>query len=236
MSINNNKNSLSYKQTLKKSFEEGLIDEEKYKEELFKLAISKPTYKKQKRQYEGLTDEEFLKLLKTYNKKTDKKHKIILLLAYGSGLRLQEILNLEKDDINFDTKEIKVRRGKFGKDRITYLSKYFKRDYLKEIPFTNKQGKKLSKVAIQKKFNKNSLACGINKIIDTYELKSGKKRNIYKYHFHCLRHSFAINLLKKGMPLNYVQKLLGHANISSTSVYTNINAKEAIKLAIEKEL
>ena len=212
------------KNKLKKMFEEGLLSEEQYKNELFKTETAKKE-RKPKRHYDGLKEEEFTKLIKEYG---SKKHKAILLLAYGGGLRLQEILNLKKDDIDFKSKTIKIRQGKFSKDRTTILPKYFKEEYVNIIPFG------ITKIGVQKMFLKKSFDCGINRIIDFYTLKSGKKRNIYKYHFHCLRHSFAINLLKIGTPLNYVQKLLGHSNISATSVYTEISSIDAINFLINK--
>lgn len=212
------------KTELKKAFEKNLITEQQYKEELFKLA----TVKKERRpirHYEGLKEEEFIKLLTAYK---NEKQKIILILAYGSGLRLSEILNLQKDDIDLKTKEVKVRQGKFSKDRTTILPNYFRESYIDKLPFT------YTKMAVQKLFTKKSVEVGINRIIATYNTKAGKTRNIYKYHFHCLRHSFAINLLKIGTPLNYVQKLLGHSNIAATSVYTEVTSSDAIKYLLGK--
>lgn len=210
-------------QELKKAFEEKLINEETYKQKLFEIATTS-NKKKPQRQYEGLKEEEFAKLLKEYK---IPKQKIILYLAYGSGLRLQEILNLAKDDFDFKSKTLKIRQGKFSKDRITIIPKYFKETHLILFPLN------YTKMAVQKMFLKKSFQAGINKIIATYQTNKGQ-RNLYKYHFHCLRHSFAVNLIKKGVPLNYIQKLLGHSNISSTSVYTNVDSMSAIELAIER--
>jgi integrase/recombinase XerD len=210
---------------LKKLYDDKLITEEKYKEKLFNLSLKPKEKKIPRRQYEGLKEEEFVELLKSYD---IEPQKVILLLAYGSGLRLQEILNLQKDDFDFDSKMIKVRCGKFSKDRQTLLPKYFKQSYMQYIPFN------YTKMGVQAMFLKKSLKVGINKQIAIYKTADGKERKIYKYHFHCLRHSFAVNLLKKGVPLNYVQKLLGHSNISATSTYTNIGSTDAIQMAIEK--
>ena len=91
-------------------------------------------------------------------------------------------------------------------------------------------------MAIQKMFNQISLRTGINKIIDTYKLSSGKTRNIYRYHFHCLRHSYAHNCLAAGMPLNVVQQFLGHKNISTTGRYTRVTGDDAIAIALSKGL
>jgi integrase/recombinase XerD len=210
---------------LRELFNEKLITEDKYKDELFKLSLQPKQKKIAKRQYEGLREEEFIQLLKSYSVE---KQRVILILAYGSGMRLQEILHLQKDDINFDTKTIKINCGKFSKDRTTILPKYFKQSYLQYIPFN------YTKMAVQSMFLKQSFKIGINKQIASYITTRGEEKKIYKYHFHCLRHSFAINLLKKGVPLNYVQRLLGHSNISATSTYTNIGSIDAIQLALEK--
>lgn len=206
-------------------FRKGLINEAKYKEEIFIASLEKKKRHPPRRQYEGLNEDEFKKLYDSY---LIDKQKVILLLAYGAGLRLQEILNLQKDNFDFDNKIIKVRQGKFSKDRITLLPKDFNKSYLEYIPF------KYTKPAVQKMFNTRSIEVGINQKIATYKLKSGKERILYKYHFHCLRHSFAVNLLRKGVPLNHIQKLLGHSNIAATSTYTNIGAFDAVKFALEK--
>jgi integrase/recombinase XerD len=216
------------KKILKESFRKGLIDETRFKDELFKLELE-PQLKerKPKRRYEGLTEEEFKKLYSAYKLP---KHKIILILAYGSGLRLQEILNLKPDDFRYEERIIKIRQGKFSKDREAFIPRYFKKNYISYFPLN------LSKMAIQKMFNKISVEIGINNVIGKFKTSSGKERNQYKYHFHCLRHSFAVNLSNKGFPLNYIQKLLGHSNISTTSLYTNIDVRNAFDMMVEKGL
>ena len=219
------------RQELKKAFEENVITEEVYKNELFKIELSKEKKKrKPQRIYERVTDEDFIKILKEYNRRKLYKHKIILLLAYDSGLRLQEILNLKPEDINVKERKIHVRQGKGRKDRITLLSKKFKESYKQYLPFN------ISKVGVQAMFLRITKKIGINKIIDTYTLKSGKTRNIYRYHFHSLRHSFASNCLNKGIPLNVVQEFLGHKNISTTGRYTKLTGEDAINIAIKEGL
>ncbi len=181
--------------------------------------------KKPKREYENIKEKDFANILKHCH---IKKYRIIFILAYGSGLRLSEILNLQKDDINFENKTIHVRQGKGCKDRETILTKYFRKDYYNYIPFN------LSKVIVQKNFliiTRDKLK--INRVIDTYKTKAGKVRNIYRYHFHCLRHSFGTNLLEAGVPLNHVQRLMGHSNISTTSQYLRVGAKDAINKAMD---
>ncbi len=184
--------------------------------------------KKPQRIYERIKEEDFVKILDVYKNKKYFKHIVILLLGYGSGLRLQEILNLQPDDIDIKSRHVHVIQGKGKKDRVTILAKQFKEKHKDYLPF------KITKMAVQGLFTKMTVKLGINKVIATYTTKNGKVRNIYKYHFHCLRHSFAHNLLDKGVPLSAVQEFLGHANISTTGRYTKLTGDDAINIAIEK--
>ena len=185
-------------------------------------SVSKP-----KRIYESIKEEDFLLLLKSTTKMRDK---VILLLAYGSGLRLSEIINLQKTDIDVDSRNIFVRQGKGSKDRITILAKQFKKSYLEFIPIN------LTKMGVQIMFQKLLLKHNFNEVIGTYKTKTGKTKNLYKYRFHSLRHSFGTNLVMNGVPINVVQSLMGHSNISTTSRYTQLNAKDAIAIALGKGL
>ena len=211
---------------LQKMYEEKLISEDAYKEELFKLAQAKPP-KKEKRLYEKVTKEEFFEMLRHIN---STKVQIAMYLAYGSGLRIQEILNLTKDDIDLKARKIFIRQGKGCKDRITVAPKKFKEEYRQLLPLS------ITKAAIEKAFTLASLKANINKIIYTFKTKDRKERNKYRLHFHCLRHSFATNLLEKGVPINQVQLLLGHANLSTTSNYTKASPDETINNIITKGL
>src|SRR3990167_6580271 len=103
------------KHELRKAFKEKLITEEQYKDELFK-ASQVVKEKKPERIYERIKEEDFLKIIYECNKRKLNNHKIILLVAYGSGLRLQEILNLQKDDISVKERIIHIRQGKGSKD------------------------------------------------------------------------------------------------------------------------
>lgn len=155
----------------------------------------------------AISEEEFLKLIKNTKKDT---HKIAFLLGYGSGLRISEIVNLEKRDIDMNNKTIKVRQGKGGKDRIVPLPKGFKNKHINLIPF------KIGIRAIRKAFDKVALDSGLKK----------EKPNI---HFHSLRHGFGSHLANQGMPIHHIRTLMGHSNISTTNVYLELNPKEAIK-------
>ena len=79
-----------------------------------------------------VTEQEFTDLL-TATKQM--KHKVAFLLAWGSGLRISEVLKLQKNEIDFDKKQIRINEGKGKKDRIVPIPKGFKESHLQYIPF-----------------------------------------------------------------------------------------------------
>jgi len=140
------------------------------------------------------------------------KHKLIIKFLYSSGLRLSELLNLKRNDIDFDNNLILVRQGKGKKDRMTLLSQSLKNDLLKYYSnyefktsyiFEGRKGK-YSKKSVQKIFERLGNKIGI------------------KIHPHMLRHSFATHLLEQGTDLRYIQKLLGHSSSTTTEIYTHV--------------
>ena len=144
------------------------------------------------------------------------KHRLIIKFLYSSGLRLSELLNLKRKDIDFDKNLIFVRKGKGNKDRITIIAKSIKEDLLRyysnsqfntDYVFEGRKGK----------YSKKS----VQKVLE----KAGKKIGI-KLHPHMLRHSFATHLLESGTDLRYIQALLGHSNIRTTLVYTKVSNKD----------
>ena len=152
----------------------------------------------------------------------------ILELFYSSGLRLSELINLNKNDINFDDGTITVI-GKGNKERVvpvgSFATKAIKK-WLKirknisgltsetEILFLSQNAKKLTSRAIQYR-------------LKFWAIKQGIPENI---HPHLLRHSFASHLLQSSQDLRAVQELLGHANISTTQIYTHLDFQHLSKI------
>ena len=206
---------------LKKAFDTGLIAEDKFKEELFKLATAKKE-KSSTRIYESVTPNEFNKIMEHIK---SPRVRLACVIAYRSGLRIEEIIDLQPDDIKNNS--IFIRQGKFSKDRVTNRPKNMKSELIKLLPLH------ITKYAIQKAFHKASIEAGVNREIYRFKTKEGKERIKYRLHFHCLRHSFATQLIEAGVPLNQVQALLGHSNLATTSRYSKANPQEAIANAIK---
>lgn len=142
------------------------------------------------------------------------KHKLLLALTYGSGMRVSEVVNVKVGDIDLKQLSIHVKDAKGGKDRVTVIPEKLSDD-LKiimsckrpgEFLFESERGGKLTTRTAQLVFEKSLKSAGI--------LKPAT--------FHSLRHSFATHLLENGVDVRYIQKLLGHASISTTALYTKV--------------
>ncbi len=150
------------------------------------------------------------------------RDKAILTTLYASGLRVGELINLKLQSISFDSGYLRVI-GKGDRERIVpigSLAILCVKKYLNKLRpkmskpgksqgflFLNKNGSKLSRMAIWNILNQNCLIAGINKKISP----------------HVFRHSFATHLIEGGADLRAVQEMLGHSNISTTQIYTNMD-------------
>ena len=155
----------------------------------------------------AIDEDEFYNLIR-HTKKAH--HKIAFLLGFGSGLRISEILKLEPRHINLKEKKILVEQGKGGKDRTVPLAKGFKEKHLKLLPL------KVSARALQIAFKSAAKRSGLTETKPTI-------------HFHSLRHGFASQAVKRGIPIHHIRTMLGHTNISTTNIYLELNPKEALK-------
>lgn len=176
-----------------------------------------PLKKKERKLPEVLSEETIKKLIDSCD---NLKHALVIKIFYSSGLRLSELLNLKRDDIDFDRNLICVKQGKGKKDRMTIISDSLKIDLLK---YYSKMKFKTDYV-FEGRFGKYSKK-SVQKILDI----AGKKIGI-SAHPHILRHSFATHLLEHGVDIRHIQKLLGHSDISTTQIYTHISNNELKKI------
>jgi integrase/recombinase XerD len=142
-------------------------------------------------------------------------------LLYAAGLRISELLNLKLSDLSLDTKLISVF-GKGNKQRFVPFGKKAKiavDSYLRlGRPLITKN--RFSPYFVVNARGKQMSRMGFLKILCKYRVKSGIKKKVTP---HTFRHSFATHLLEGGADLRAVQELLGHADISTTQIYTHID-------------
>ncbi|MFP4682011.1 MAG: tyrosine-type recombinase/integrase [Chitinispirillaceae bacterium] len=157
------------------------------------------------------------------NAHSNEKHRLILMLVYGCGLRLGEVCVLKLQDIDTDRKVLWVRKAKGKKDRMVmldetlvphveaWLSGGCGKGYLFE---GYRAGKHLSKRSVEKIYDNACRKEGIDS-------QGG---------IHSLRHSFATHLLEQGVDLRYIQELLGHASSRTTEIYTHVAAHKIVSI------
>ena len=154
---------------------------------------------------------------------------VAMMLMFYAGMRIGEVTKLRPDDIDFTDGTIFVRQGKGSKDRHVNTPKWLRERHLSLLPL------KVRQRALEAVFQRNSLKCGINRKIGSF-MRGGKEVPIYRFHFHCLRHSYATRLVEAKIPINQVQIMMGHENLATTSRYTNANPKDAIDNILEAGL
>lgn len=159
------------------------------------------------------------------SKKEGQRDRAMLEILYSSGLRISELLNLKMNQINQQRGIIKII-GKGNKERIVpigdyaleYLIKYLNDGRRKnpgrnsEDLFLNRYGEKVSRVYFFKQVKKYAKEAHIEQEISP----------------HTLRHCFATHMLENGAELRAVQQMLGHTNIATTQIYTNISSKRIL--------
>ena len=155
------------------------------------------------------------------------RDKALLELLYACGVRVSELLGLKVSDLFFNEEMIRVF-GKGSKERLVPVGrsavKWVKKYLIKSRPMLEKKHKSENSLFLNKRGTKLS-RMGIWKIVDRYVKDAGIKKEV---HPHTFRHSFATHLLEGGADLRAVQEMLGHADISTTQIYTHID-REYIK-------
>ena len=147
-------------------------------------------------------------------------HRTMIMLMYASGMRASEIINLKWTDIDFNRNIIHIKLAKGNKDRIVMLSPKIKKN-LKRLD--------IEKKGLVFKTNRNSRYS--LRTIELIVKKAAEKAGVTKHVTpHTLRHSFATHLLEHGIDIRYIQKLLGHSDLKTTMIYTNVSKRGILKI------
>ena len=150
----------------------------------------------------------------------------MLELTYSSGLRLAELVSLDLKDIDLGAASLRVT-GKGGKTRELPIGRYALQAIQRWLPirnalvkgddlalFVSKRGKRISHRSVQQRFRQRATRQGLD----------------VPLHPHMLRHSFASHMLESSADLRAVQELLGHADISTTQIYTHLDFQHLAKV------
>lgn len=176
-----------------------------------KFFVHIPRSKREKKLPSVLSKDEVKKLIQVT---TNIKHKTMIQLLYGAGLRVGELVRIKMYQLDFERMRIHVVQAKGNKDRYTLIpqslieilqkQKKFKKpnDFL----FTNTKGDCLTTKTVQNIVEQASIKAKIAKRVSP----------------HTMRHSFATHLLENGTDIRYIQELLGHTKIETTQLYTHV--------------
>lgn len=164
----------------------------------------------------------FGEVKKLFSVVSNPKHLLMLKLCYGLGLRVSEIVHLKIRDIDSGRMKVLIERGKGKKDRFVnlpesileelrhYYLEYQPKEYLFEGQFGGAYSVRSAQAVFKAAMNK----AGIHK----------------KIGIHGLRHSYATHLLELGTDISLIQKLLGHNNIKTTLIYTQVTDKSLVRV------
>ena len=188
------------------------------KRDSFEIKLPRP--RKEHHLPSVLTAEECFSIFRNVD---NPKHKLLLLIGYGAGLRRSEIVSLRWADILFEEYQIHVKQAKGNKDRMVmlpYSIVAYLQDYRKFYPSDDwvfegqYKGEALSGRTVQQVMHDAVVKAGLEK----------------KATVHTLRHSFATHLLESGTDIRYIQQLMGHSSIKTTMIYTHITPKAERKI------
>lgn len=175
-----------------------------------------PSIERQKTLPVVLSQEEVKRLLKGPKLL---KHRLLLAMLYGCGLRNFELCNVKLSDIDFERKQLHIRKGKYRKDRYVPLCDLLIRGIKKYVQSENPvtflfNGKSTTGeyVALTPR--------GVQWAAREARAKSGIKKQVTA---HCLRHSYATHLLEMGTDIMTLKELLGHEDIQTTMVYLHVS-------------
>lgn len=171
--------------------------------------------RKKKRIPNVLSEEEITRMLAATK---NLKHQCVIGMIYSTGVRRSELVNLRKEDISYDRRQVFVRGGKGQKDRVTLLSEIMIRGLKRYLEIYSPnywlfEGAKRHQYAVGT----------IGQIIKQAAAKAELGKNVTP---HMLRHSFATHLMDQGTDTRHIQELLGHNSLKTTAIYAHVSKRD----------
>lgn len=223
-------NSVSRALACLKTFFKFLVRENKIKEDVTSVIESPKLWKKLPFTL-NLDEVESLLMAPNVRDLTGARDKACLELLYATGMRASELINLKMNDINMEVGFAKCF-GKGSKERIVPFGRKAKESIARYVEKSRPAflKKKVSNFLFLTRLGKPMSRQTLWKTVKKYAREADIKKDITP---HSLRHSFATHILERGADLRIVQELLGHADISTTQIYTHVS-KDRLK-AIHKK-
>ena len=177
-----------------------------------------------------LTVEEVKRLLQVPDSSTPQGQRDLALmeLLYASGLRVSELVNLNVEQVDLDSREIRVW-GKGAKERLVLMGEPAAKALRAYLNHGRPEllGDKKTKALFLNRYGERLTARWVQKVLEERANQAGIGKRV---HPHMLRHSFATHMLDGGADLRVVQELLGHASLTSTQIYTHVTQSQAKKV------
>ena len=182
------------------------------------INIKRP--KREKRIPTVLTKEEVKKVFEVLD---SKKSKLMVSLMYACGMRVSELTNLKIENFDFEERIGYIRQAKGKKDRIFNIPDFLFRSLKQQVERQKSNGREYLFTGPKGKLSSRNL----QKIVSRAAQRAGIKKDV---HCHTLRHSFATHLLENDVDIRKIQELLGHADISTTQIYSHVSPEMLKKI------
>ncbi|MBL8021577.1 MAG: tyrosine-type recombinase/integrase [Leptospirales bacterium] len=153
----------------------------------------------------------------------NRKHQMVLALIYGTGLRVSEASKLKRGDVEFDRRAIFIRGAKGRKDRYTLLPDSIAANLRAYLASAKSSLWLFPGQPVDRPLSIRS----IEKVFTVARDKAGIRKDVS---VHDLRHAFATHLLESGTDIRHIQKLLGHASLRTTEIYTHVSNRLMLRI------
>lgn len=224
---NKAKSSIARRLSELRSFGKFLVREDTLKVNVFN-SVSAPTPGKRLPEYLEHDEAEALVTAPDTSTPAGLRDRAILEVMYAAGLRVSELVGLNVDNVDFSRRQVMVW-GKGGKERVALLGQPAVRAlkvYLRDGRPPLLKGKSSRALFLNQRDGRRLTTRAVGMLLTKYA-KRAAVREAGRVHPHLLRHTFATHLLDGGADLRVVQELLGHADLSTTQIYTHVTQARA---------